>query len=113
MNRSPKILQRIGHLTAIVICSVALPASAAEKAPDNSPGAAPASWPMFRGSQGLLGVSGSRLPDKLALLWTFKTLGAVKSSPAIVGGRVFIGSNDTNVYALDLRTGKKAWSFKA
>jgi outer membrane protein assembly factor BamB len=42
-----------------------------------------------------------------------QTQGPVKSSPAIVGGRVFIGSNDTNVYALDLRTGHKVWSFNA
>src|SRR5437868_9412871 len=51
-------------------------------------------WPMFRGSPGLAGISGETLPAKLNLLWTFKTGGPVKSSPAISQARVFIGSGD-------------------
>lgn len=70
------------------------------------------SWPMFRGSPGLLGVSSERLPDALALAWSFKTGGPVKSSPAIVDGRVFVGSDDQHVYALGLGDGKKVWAFK-
>ena len=70
------------------------------------------SWPMFRGSPGLLGVSNERLPDALALAWSFKTGGPVKSSPAIVEGRVFVGSDDQHVYAIGLDDGKKVWAFK-
>ena len=33
----------------------------------------------------------------------------VDSSPAIAGGRVFVGSNDGRVYGLDLANGKKVW----
>src|SRR5688572_8603913 len=70
------------------------------------------SWPMFRGNPGLTGVAPGKLPDKLGLHWQFKTEGPIKSSAAIVGGRAFIGSDDGNVYALDLETGNKVWAFK-
>ena len=53
-----------------------------------------ADWPMYRGSPDLIGVADGKLPDKPALLWSFKTQGPIKSSAAIVGNRVFIGSND-------------------
>src|SRR6266581_2781368 len=72
-----------------------------------------ANWPMFRGNPALTGVASGSLPDKLSLLWSFKTGGPVKSSAAIVGGRVFIGSADSHVYALELASGKKVWTAKA
>jgi outer membrane protein assembly factor BamB len=71
-----------------------------------------ADWPMFRGGPALAGVAGGSLPERLALLWTFKTAGPVKSSAAIVQDRVFIGSDDGNVYALALADGTKVWAFK-
>jgi eukaryotic-like serine/threonine-protein kinase len=69
-------------------------------------------WPMFRGGQGLIGSVQETLPEKLKLLWKFKTKGAVKSSPAIVGGKIFVGSSDANLYALNIKDGKKIWSYK-
>lgn len=74
--------------------------------------AASGDWPMFRGDPALLGVAPGRLEAKPALQWSFKTQGPVKSSAAIAGGRVFVGSDDANVYALDLASGKKIWAFK-
>src|SRR5262245_38623798 len=71
-----------------------------------------ADWPMFRGNPALAGVAEGALPDKPVLLWTFKTEGPVKSSAAVVNGRVYIGSDDGNVYALNFGTGKKIWAFK-
>jgi outer membrane protein assembly factor BamB len=47
----------------------------------------------------------------LAVKWIFKTGGSVVSSPAVVNGVVYIGSNDYNVYALKAHTGKKLWSY--
>jgi outer membrane protein assembly factor BamB len=35
------------------------------------------------------------------VLWSFTTGGAVDSSPAVVGGVVYVGSDDHQVYALD------------
>ena len=71
-----------------------------------------ADWPMFRGGPDLIGVSPETLPDKPGLLWTFKTGGAVKSSAAVAGGKVYFGSSDNCIYALNLADGVKAWSFK-
>jgi outer membrane protein assembly factor BamB len=84
-----------------------------EAADDPVPGksaSSGANWPMFRGNPALTGVASGILPDKLSLLWSFKTGGPVKSSAAIVGGRVFIGSGDNHVYALDLASGKRTWT---
>ena len=44
-------------------------------------------------------------------LWSFRTGADVRSSPTVVGGTVYIGSNDKNVYALDARTGQQMWNF--
>jgi len=71
-----------------------------------------AGWPMFRGGQRLLGRAPGALPDSMALVWKFKTDGAVKSSPAIDDGLVFIGSDDGNIYAIDLRTGHRVWAYE-
>lgn len=45
--------------------------------------------------------------------WTFATRARVESSPAIAGGRVFVGSNDGRFYVLSLSTGAKLWEFNA
>jgi outer membrane protein assembly factor BamB len=41
--------------------------------------------------------------------WHFKAGGLVKGAIALSGRRVFFGSYDTHVYALDARTGKQLW----
>jgi outer membrane protein assembly factor BamB len=71
-----------------------------------------ANWPMYRGDPALVGVAMGSLSDQLALRWTFKTEGPVKSSAAIENGMVYVGSDDGQVYALDLRHGQKQWAFK-
>ena len=49
-------------------------------------------------------------PDGKAA-WAFATKARVESSPAIAGGRVFIGSNDGRFYVLNLSTGALIWEF--
>jgi len=46
-------------------------------------------------------------------VWTFATGARVESSPAIAGGRVFVGSNDGKFYVLSLNSGAKLWEFNA
>jgi len=46
-------------------------------------------------------------------VWTFATRARVESSPAIAGGRVFVGSNDGMFYVLNLSDGSKLWEFNA
>ena len=56
-------------------------------------------------------VHGLNLDGKEA--WTFATRARVESSPAIAGGRVFVGSNDGRFYVLGLNDGNKLWEFNA
>ena len=67
---------------------------------------------MFRGGPALHGVAPGTLDVPLTLLWTFKTGAAVRSSPAVSGGRVFFGSDDMSVHAIDLAKGTRIWDFK-
>lgn len=73
--------------------------------------ATPENWPMFRGNPGLTGISPATLPNSLSLLWSYKTAGPVKSSAAIVDGKVFVGSDDKSLHCIDLKSGQRAWVF--
>jgi len=64
-------------------------------------------WPMFRGGPALLGLAGGTLGKDVSLLWSYKTGGPVKSSAAVVGGKVFIGSGDQHVHAIEIAGGRK------
>ena len=55
-------------------------------------------------------VAGSNT-SKGQLTWSFTTGSAVFSSPAVVNGVVYVGSDDGNIYALNATTGSKLWSF--
>ena len=55
----------------------------------------------FAARQDLAGTAAGHLPDSLELRWSFKTDGPVKSSAAIEGERVVVGSDDKHVYCLD------------
>jgi len=45
-------------------------------------------------------------------LWNFSTGSAVFSSPAVVNGVVYVGSENGKVFALSAATGAKKWSYK-
>ena len=45
-------------------------------------------------------------------VWHFETAGSVTSSPAIVDGRVYVGSDDDFLYAVDAESGAEAWAFE-
>lgn len=45
------------------------------------------------------------------LAWQYETNAAIYSSPTVVDGTVFIGSDDHRVYALDAETGEKQWEY--
>ncbi|HUN80605.1 MAG TPA: PQQ-binding-like beta-propeller repeat protein, partial [Phycisphaerae bacterium] len=46
-------------------------------------------------------------------IWEFPTKGRVDSSPVIVSDRVFVGSSDGTLYAIDLASGKERWRYEA
>lgn len=74
---------------------------------------AAADWPLFRGNALQTGVAADALPDKLEILWQFKTKDSIESAAAVVGDTVYVGSQDEHLYALDLATGKEKWKLKA
>ncbi len=43
-------------------------------------------------------------------LWSFKSGGAIWSTPAFADGRVYFGGDDGRIYALDAASGKPVWS---
>ena len=68
---------------------------------------------MFRGNSELTGVYNSKAVNNLEQVkFIFKTMGAIRSSPVISGGILYIGSNDENFYAIDDKSGKEVWKFK-
>lgn len=69
------------------------------------------SWPIFRGNSNLSGVSDSELADKLKLNWSFETGADIIASPVLGNGKVFIGSTNGSLYALNLKDGSQAWKF--
>jgi len=72
---------------------------------------AQADWGMFRADSSHVGVGTGNLALKPTLLWNYTTRGNVESSASVVGGVVYLGSNDHNVYALNAATGAKLWNY--
>jgi len=68
-------------------------------------------WPMFRHDLRHTGYSYQKAPNTNQTLWTYTTGSWVTSSPAVAGGKVFIGSYDNKVYALNASTGAYIWSY--
>ena len=63
---------------------------------------------MFRNDLAHSGVySAAGVPKLKGIKWAFHTRGEVVSSPAIVDGVIYVGSNDGNLYAIDQQTGTK------
>lgn len=89
--------------------------STPEEAPTVVTGVRPetvtAAWPVSRGTQGLTGACAERLPDAVAVAWAYRTGAPILSSPVVADGRVFVGSNDNRVHAVDAATGTPLWTY--
>jgi outer membrane protein assembly factor BamB len=68
---------------------------------------------MFRGNPQHTGVyDAPGVPQFTKIKWQFQTKGQVFSSPVAAGDKLFVGSSDHVLYALDLATGALKWKFK-
>jgi outer membrane protein assembly factor BamB len=68
--------------------------------------------PMFRNDLAHSGIyAAPGAPALHGVKWSFHTGGEVVSSPAVVNGVVYVGSNDGKLYAIDEQTGAQKWSF--
>jgi outer membrane protein assembly factor BamB len=70
-------------------------------------------WAMFRRDLAHTGNAGTNnVSTNGTLKWTFATGGPIRSSPAVYNGRVYFGSRDGYIYALDADTGAKLWALQ-
>jgi outer membrane protein assembly factor BamB len=70
-------------------------------------------WSTFHGDNARTGYSSAAAPTTNNIEWTYTTGDMVFSSPAIAYDKVFIGSYDGNMYALNQNNGGCEWSFNA
>jgi len=67
---------------------------------------------QFRGGPQHTGVYNSTaLFNNVAQNWHYKTNGAIRSTPLVAGGKVYIGSSDHFLYCLDT-SGRQLWKFE-
>lgn len=67
---------------------------------------------QYRGGPERAGFSDrTGVPHVGGVYWTFETAGPIRSSPAIFGKLVLVGSDDHNLYAVDATTGTRPWRF--
>lgn len=65
---------------------------------------------MFRGGPTHPGVhAASGAPELGGVRWVVRTQGPVRSTPAVAGDRIYFGSSDGSVYAVDLE-GRALWT---
>jgi outer membrane protein assembly factor BamB/tRNA A-37 threonylcarbamoyl transferase component Bud32 len=50
-------------------------------------------------------------PDNVVPLWSFKCEDEIRSTPFVAGDRVFVGSYDNNLYAIDVESGAFLWKY--
>ncbi len=72
---------------------------------------AASAWPMFHGNAQHTGLSPFPGPTVPFLRWTFQTGGPVDASPAVGHGRIYVTSEDGNLYALNMQ-GQLLWKFQ-
>jgi outer membrane protein assembly factor BamB len=110
------VLQRIGTCDSATVYQTEV-----ECALGGDDTACSADWPAFRhnalrsGNQAVMSpLADPYLVKKLEVVWRFPSSGSVgpfRASPVVKGGRVFIGSSDGHLYALDAATGAQLWQY--
>ena len=71
-------------------------------------------WAMFGRDLAHTGAGELHAPEPRGTIkWTFPTGAPIHSSPAVAGGMVYFGSQDSTLYALDATTGRQIWQFRA
>ncbi len=81
---------------------------------EEKPGFPPAdSWPNFRNGVQLRGIARTTLPARPSLKWELPADDGVRSTPAIVDGRVYVGTLSGDLYCLELENGKELWKYQS
>ena len=118
VNRRRRLLVLLSFVAAIVMGTGAwvayqqLAANRVLPPPTSSITAlpSPGNWPMYQrdpAHTGFVGAVGVTLRGELR--WRFETQAPIRSSPAVVDGRVYLGTGDRRVVALDAGSGELLW----
>jgi outer membrane protein assembly factor BamB len=98
---------------ALLLAAALLPA--ADRAGGAPP--APAEWPTFHGNLLRTGAADAQPgPERAKLRWKFRDpegRAGFFSSPALAGGRLYLGAENGTLYCLDTETGQPAWRAQA
>ena len=71
-------------------------------------------WPMYGfDAQRLRVAAGVSLAPPFRRLWTFRARSLIEFPPAVGYGRLFFANNDGVVYAINTKTGKRAWKYES
>ena len=104
-----KKINRIANVTIVVLCLMApllfqraIRAAGSEETSE---------WTMYRHDVNRSGYTQIAGPKYNFTKWTYQTGGIILSSPAVANGIVYVGSNDSNVYAINMWTGEEKWRF--
>ena len=68
---------------------------------------------MFRGEPTHAGTAPRLFAGQGGVRWRVRTGGTVHSTPAVTGDRVYAGSGDGFLYAINRNDGTVAWRFDA
>ena len=102
------MVQLVLALLAFVLGGPAPAAPAAPVAPAAPAAAAAADWPTYHGDNARTGVASSPRLSTLHRAWAKGLDGAVYASPLIVGGRVYVATENDSVYAFTT-AGRQLW----
>jgi eukaryotic-like serine/threonine-protein kinase len=70
-------------------------------------------WSMFHACEKHCGIYPQEEYQEFDMVrWKFQTGGKVFSSPAVLDGIAYIGSEDKNLYAIEIASGKQLWKFQ-
>ncbi len=68
---------------------------------------------MFQGNPQHTGVYSTTPAYRfMEVSFTFRTAGPIRGTPALANGRLYFGSGDGNLYAVDARSGTEHWRFR-
>ena len=69
-------------------------------------------WPMFHHDPRHTGYSTSTAPKTNRILWISEIGDCSHSSPVVVNGKVFVGSDDGKIYCLNENDGSRIWVYE-
>jgi len=102
-NKMKKVLSLTLVLTLVAAMNMVTGIASAADGDDD--------WPMFHHDLALSGVSDSTAPTDNTTAWIYDTGSVIESSPAVVDGILYIGSQSGVLYALNISDGSEAWTY--